>query len=157
MPAFRTAEASIRSSRQRWRWPCVVESCRRPEAGPGVVRCRNALAEWIGVEEVDARHKAHFLTMNTDPDIASEALRIGASGYLLKTSEEPELLQAVHDAVRGVSYVTPQIGVAIGADLHPRSKRSESTQASERASGGGSADARERPVKRNYVHSPDFS
>jgi len=39
--------------------------------------------------------------MNTDPDIAIEALRIGASGYLLKTSEEPELLQAVHDAVRG--------------------------------------------------------
>src|SRR5579871_3487529 len=37
--------------------------------------------------------KIIFLTMNPDPEIASEALRIGASGYLLKTSEGDELLQ----------------------------------------------------------------
>ena len=53
--------------------------------------------------------KLIFLTMNPDPDVASEALRIGASGYLLKTSRGAELLQAVHDVVRGTSYVTPQI------------------------------------------------
>jgi DNA-binding NarL/FixJ family response regulator len=57
--------------------------------------------------------KLIFLTMNPDPDVASEAFKIGAAGYLLKTSEEPELLQAVHDAVRGVPYVTPQIGRAM--------------------------------------------
>ena len=54
--------------------------------------------------------KLIFLTMNPDPDIASEALRIGASGYLLKNSREDELLKAVRIAVRGMSYVTPQIG-----------------------------------------------
>ena len=53
--------------------------------------------------------KIIFLTMNPDPDVASEALRIGASGYLLKTSQEDELLRAVQSAVRGISYVTPQI------------------------------------------------
>jgi DNA-binding NarL/FixJ family response regulator len=53
--------------------------------------------------------KLIFLTMNPDPDVASEALRIGASGYLLKNSRGAELLQAVHDVVRGTSYVTPQI------------------------------------------------
>jgi len=53
--------------------------------------------------------KIIFLTMNPDPDVASEALRIGASGYLLKTSQEGELLRAVQSAVRGISYVTPQI------------------------------------------------
>ena len=53
--------------------------------------------------------KLVFLTMNTDSDIAAEALRAGASAYLLKTSKAPELLQAVHDVLRGVSYVTPQI------------------------------------------------
>jgi DNA-binding NarL/FixJ family response regulator len=57
--------------------------------------------------------KLIFLTMNTDSDIASEALRIGASAYLLKTSQPSELLQAIHDVVRGISYVTPQIIRAI--------------------------------------------
>lgn len=57
--------------------------------------------------------KLIFLTMNPDSDIAAEALRAGASAYLLKTSNAPELLQAVHDVVRGISYVTPQIKHAL--------------------------------------------
>src|SRR4051794_14852765 len=31
--------------------------------------------------------KLIFLTMNADPEVAGEALRIGASGYLLKNSQ----------------------------------------------------------------------
>jgi len=54
-----------------------------------------------------------FLTMNPDPDVASEALQIGASGYLLKTSHGDELLRAVQDALRGIRYVTPQIAAAM--------------------------------------------
>ena len=57
--------------------------------------------------------KVIFLTMDSDPDIASEALRIGAAGYLLKNSEEAELLQAVRGALRGMSYVTPKIRKAM--------------------------------------------
>ena len=57
--------------------------------------------------------KLIFLTMNPDSDIASEAFRIGASAYLLKTSQPSELLQAVHDVVRGITYVTPQISRAM--------------------------------------------
>ncbi|HET7891751.1 MAG TPA: response regulator transcription factor, partial [Candidatus Sulfotelmatobacter sp.] len=53
--------------------------------------------------------KLIFVTMNSDSDIATEALRIGASAYLLKNAEAAELLQAVHDVVRGTSYVAPQI------------------------------------------------
>jgi DNA-binding NarL/FixJ family response regulator len=53
--------------------------------------------------------KMIFLTMDSDSYIAAEAFRAGAVAYLLKTSRPSELLQAVHDAVRGVSYVTPQI------------------------------------------------
>jgi DNA-binding NarL/FixJ family response regulator len=53
--------------------------------------------------------KMIFLTMESDSYIAAEAFRAGAVAYLLKTSGPSELLQAVHDAVRGVSYVTPQI------------------------------------------------
>jgi DNA-binding NarL/FixJ family response regulator len=53
--------------------------------------------------------KLIYLTMNPDPDVASEAFRIGAAGYLLKNSPGEELLRAVHDVVRGISYVTPQV------------------------------------------------
>ncbi|HEX4772383.1 MAG TPA: response regulator transcription factor [Bryobacteraceae bacterium] len=53
--------------------------------------------------------KLIFLTMNPDSDLAAEAFCIGASGYLLKNSQASELLQAVHDAIGGISYVTPQI------------------------------------------------
>jgi DNA-binding NarL/FixJ family response regulator len=57
--------------------------------------------------------KLIFLTMDTDCYIAAEALRAGASGYLLKTSKPDELLQAIRDAIRGTPYVTPQIKRAL--------------------------------------------
>jgi DNA-binding NarL/FixJ family response regulator len=59
------------------------------------------------------RVKLIFLTMNPDPEVASEAFKIGASGYLLKNSRPEELLQAVRNVVRGISYVTPQISDAM--------------------------------------------
>ena len=39
--------------------------------------------------------KIIFLTMDPDSDIATEALRIGASGYLIKNSRGDELRKAV--------------------------------------------------------------
>lgn len=51
--------------------------------------------------------------MNPDPDVASEALRIGAQGYLLKNSQGEELIRAVRSALRGVSYVTPHVSAAL--------------------------------------------
>jgi DNA-binding NarL/FixJ family response regulator len=52
--------------------------------------------------------KVIFLTVNEDPDVASEAFRAGASGFLLKNSAAAELTQAVQEVYRGRSYVTPQ-------------------------------------------------
>ena len=57
--------------------------------------------------------KIIFLTMNTDPDVAAEALRIGASGYLLKNAPATELLQAIHSVMVGKSFVTGQINHAL--------------------------------------------
>jgi DNA-binding NarL/FixJ family response regulator len=53
--------------------------------------------------------KLIFLTMNEDPDLAHEAFRIGASGYLLKTSASSELSKAINEVLCGRSYVTPII------------------------------------------------
>jgi DNA-binding NarL/FixJ family response regulator len=53
--------------------------------------------------------KLIFLTMNEDPELAMEAMRARASGYLLKSSAASELFQAIHTALKGGTYVTPQI------------------------------------------------
>jgi DNA-binding NarL/FixJ family response regulator len=48
-----------------------------------------------------------FLTMNEDPDMAAEAFRIGASGYLLKRSAGGELPLAVREVMNHRYYITP--------------------------------------------------
>lgn len=57
--------------------------------------------------------KIIFLTMNDDPDLAAEAMRCGASGYLLKSSAVEELLRAIPIALRSKRYVTPLIAQGI--------------------------------------------
>lgn len=73
----------------------------------------NGLDAGRELKKLMPRVKLIFLTMNPDAEIASEAFRIGASGYLLKNSLGEELVQAVHNAIRGASYVTPQISHAM--------------------------------------------
>jgi DNA-binding NarL/FixJ family response regulator len=53
--------------------------------------------------------KLIYMTMNPDPDLAGEALRLGASGYVLKSSAFQELKQAIHEVLQGRSYITPLI------------------------------------------------
>src|SRR5271157_4751751 len=50
-----------------------------------------------------------YLTMNAKPDVAAEAFRRGASGYVLKQSASEELLIAVRKALQGASYLSPMI------------------------------------------------
>lgn len=51
--------------------------------------------------------KLIFVTMHNDPAYVAEALRVGASGYVLKRSAVSELVQAIQQVVRGRSYITP--------------------------------------------------
>jgi DNA-binding NarL/FixJ family response regulator len=53
--------------------------------------------------------KLIFLTMTLAADIAAEAFRRGASGYVLKQSAGTELLLAVRKVNRGESYLSPLI------------------------------------------------
>src|SRR5436190_12167038 len=53
--------------------------------------------------------KLIFLTMNEEADIAAEAFRAGASGYLLKRSAGSELATAISEVVHGRSYITPLV------------------------------------------------
>jgi len=68
--------------------------------------------------------KLVFVTMNEDTDLAAEAFRAGASGYLLKRSAASELVAAIREVMQGRSYVTPLITNAlIGSLLHPSEQK----------------------------------
>jgi DNA-binding NarL/FixJ family response regulator len=53
--------------------------------------------------------KLIFVTMNIRPDVAAEAFRRGASGYVLKHCTADELIAAVRRVLRGESYLSPLI------------------------------------------------
>jgi two-component system response regulator NreC len=54
-----------------------------------------------------------FLTMHEDEAMMHEALRVGASGYVIKRAEESEIIRAIHAAVRGDIYVHPAMTRAL--------------------------------------------
>jgi DNA-binding NarL/FixJ family response regulator len=57
--------------------------------------------------------KVIFLTMHADPSLASEGLRAGASGYLLKHNAGDELIQAIREVLVGGVYLTPLLATDI--------------------------------------------
>jgi DNA-binding NarL/FixJ family response regulator len=76
--------------------------------------------------------KVIFLTVNEDADLAAEAFRAGASGFLLKNSAASELLQAIEQVFDGRSYITPLATQGfVGSFLHapePAKKTAELSQ-----------------------------
>ncbi|MGE5837291.1 MAG: response regulator [Acidobacteriota bacterium] len=82
--------------------------------------------------------KLIFLTMNEDADLAAEAFRAGASGYLLKRSAASELMTAVREVMQGRSYVTPLVTEGlVGSLIHADDRKSRS---------GGELTMRQREV-----------
>jgi len=69
----------------------------------------NGLDAGYQVKQLLDSVKLVFLTMNTDPALAAEAFRRGASGYLLKTSSASELIVAIRQVLNGRSYLSPAI------------------------------------------------
>jgi DNA-binding NarL/FixJ family response regulator len=69
--------------------------------------------------------KLIVLTMDEDSNVAHEAMRLWASGYLLKKSAGSELLQAIRNVLRGKSYVTPIIAQRLKQEFirDPRPER----------------------------------
>ena len=53
--------------------------------------------------------KIVFLTMHPDVTYAANAFEAGASGFVLKHSASSELITAIHEAIKGRTYVTPLI------------------------------------------------
>ena len=67
----------------------------------------NGLIAGQRLKQILPRVKLIYLTMNQDPDLAAQAFRLGASGYLVKSSAASELVHAINEALLARSYVTP--------------------------------------------------
>jgi DNA-binding NarL/FixJ family response regulator len=57
----------------------------------------------------DTAVKAVVLTMSAQPRHVAEAVRLGASGYVLKDAGAPELLQAIDTVAAGRRFFGPQV------------------------------------------------
>ncbi len=56
-----------------------------------------------------SRAKIIFLTMHSEVTYAARCLEAGASGFVLKHSATAELVTAIQEALKGGTYITPQI------------------------------------------------
>jgi DNA-binding NarL/FixJ family response regulator len=85
------------------------------ELKPDVVVVDVAMPQLNGLDAGDQiRHllpatKIVFLTMNMSPEVAAEAFRRGASGYIVKSSAAEELVRAIRRALRSESYMSSAI------------------------------------------------
>ena len=61
------------------------------------------------IKKTDNNIKIVFLTMHPDATYAANAFEAGASGFVLKHSASSELITAIHEAIKGRTYVTPLI------------------------------------------------
>jgi DNA-binding NarL/FixJ family response regulator len=50
--------------------------------------------------------KIVFLTMHADATFAKEAFRVGAAGYVLKSSPSSEIVTAIQEAIRGRTHIS---------------------------------------------------
>src|SRR6516162_6431247 len=57
----------------------------------------------------NCRSKVIFLTMHGEVSYAALGLDAGASGFVLKHSASSELITAIQEALKGGTYITPQI------------------------------------------------
>lgn len=60
-------------------------------------------------KDLHTRARFIFLTGSADAALATQAFRVGASGYVLKHAAAEELVAAIREVLAGRAYVTPRI------------------------------------------------
>ncbi len=68
------------------------------------------------VHEASPDTRIVILTMQSDPELAREALQAGATGYVLKEAPRAELIQAVRLAAAGRTYLNPELGARLASE-----------------------------------------
>jgi two-component system response regulator NreC len=73
--------------------------------------------------------KILILTMHDDPQYLRQALKHGASGYILKKAADTELLSAIKAVLRGEVYIHPSMTRVLLEDMLPASQSAKSEDA----------------------------
>ena len=99
------------------------------ELKPDVIVMDIGMPELNGIEATrqimaaDTHVRILALSMYSDPRYATEMLRAGAAGYLLKDAPVDELIRAINAVARLQTYLSPEIAAGI-VDKHVRQKGS---------------------------------
>ncbi len=87
----------------------------------GIEVCRRLLRKEKDVTVV-------ILTVREDDDTIFEALRAGATGYLLKTSTPQEVIESVRLAAKGEAKITPKVAIRVIEDFRRHEKPEGETE-----------------------------
>ena len=83
-----------------------------------------------------ARSRTRFVFLTGSPDVAlaTQAFRLGASGYVLKHAAAEELVVAIREALEGRTYITPRIANEVLQNLmsHPEDEARDGLTGRER-------------------------
>lgn len=77
----------------------------------------NGIDALVRLRQDGNRAPVVFLTMHRDVTFARRALEAGASGFVLKHSAPAELVSALHAALEGRTYLTPQLAGEVLASI----------------------------------------
>jgi DNA-binding NarL/FixJ family response regulator len=116
------------------------------EAGDGAEAVETALAEGVDLAVLDVsmprmtglqaaleltrrepKMRVLMLSMHDDERYFFEALKAGASGYVLKTAANRDLIEACRAAMRGEPFLYPAAVTALIRDYLERARRGEET------------------------------
>jgi DNA-binding NarL/FixJ family response regulator len=116
------------------------------EAGDGAEAVKTALAEGVDLAVLDVsmprmtglqaalelsrrdpKMRVLMLSMHDDERYFFEALKAGASGYVLKTAANRDLIEACRAAMRGEPFLYPAAVTALIRDYLERARAGEST------------------------------
>jgi DNA-binding NarL/FixJ family response regulator len=116
------------------------------EAGDGAEAVRTALAEGVDLAVLDVsmprmtglqaalelsrrepKMRVLMLSMHDDERYFFEALKAGASGYVLKTAANRDLIEACRAAMRGEPFLYPAAVTALIRDYLERARAGEAT------------------------------
>jgi DNA-binding NarL/FixJ family response regulator len=86
------------------------------------------------IRNTGLRTRIVFLTGSGDIWLATQALKLGANGYVLKQSASDELITAIRAAMDGQTYITPIIASQVLQNLlsHPQTAEGPALTARER-------------------------
>jgi DNA-binding NarL/FixJ family response regulator len=85
----------------------------------------NGLEAAKKIKELGLRTRILFLSIYDDNEYIQEALRIGASGFVLKDVSKPEMLNAIKSVADGATYLGPKVAASLQTQSNEHAKTAE--------------------------------